>query len=90
MSQSLKLRTHSFENGPIETKEQAARAEVVPFLNTASSKQGWQYGTCRIRIIAYYVPRILNRTVPAYRTSVQFLKRIVPCFFTYRAFNKSS
>ena len=27
---------------------------------------------------AYYVPRTLNRTVPAYRTSVQFLKRTVP------------
>ena len=26
---------------------------------------------------AYYVPRIFNRTVPAYRTSVQFLKRTV-------------
>ena len=27
---------------------------------------------------AYYVPRTVNRTVPAYRTSVQFLKRTVP------------
>ena len=27
---------------------------------------------------AHYVPRSLNRTVPAYRTSVQFLKRTVP------------
>ena len=26
----------------------------------------------------YYVPRTVNRTVPAYRTSVQFLKRTVP------------
>ena len=31
---------------------------------------------------AYCVPRNLNRTVPAYRTSVQFLKRTVP---TYRS-----
>ena len=30
---------------------------------------------------AYFVPRTLNRTVPAYRTSVQFLKRTV---LTYR------
>ena len=30
---------------------------------------------------AYYVPRTLNRTVPAYRTSFPFLKRTVP---TYR------
>ena len=27
---------------------------------------------------AYYVPRTLNRTVPAYRTSVHFLKGTVP------------
>ena len=27
---------------------------------------------------AYYVPHTLNRTVPAYRTSIQFLKRTVP------------
>ena len=39
--------------------------------------QGWQYGTVRSEF-AYYVPRTLNRTVPAYRTSVQFLKRTVP------------
>ena len=31
---------------------------------------------------AYYVPRTLNRTVPAYRTSVQFLKRTVPSYRT--------
>ena len=39
--------------------------------------QEWQYGTVRSEI-AYYVPRTLNHTVPAYRTSVQFLKRTVP------------
>ena len=27
---------------------------------------------------AYYVPRTFNRTVPAYRTSVQFLKHTLP------------
>ena len=40
-------------------------------------KQGSQYGTVRSEF-AYYVPRTLNRTVPAYRTSVQCLKRTVP------------
>ena len=39
--------------------------------------QGWQYGTVRSEF-DYYVPRTFNRTVPAYRTSVQFLKRTVP------------
>ena len=42
-----------------------------------SHDQGWQYGTVRSEF-AYYVPRTLNRTVPAYRTSVQLLKRTVP------------
>ena len=42
---------------------------TVPFT------QGWQYGTVR---------STLNRTVPAYRTSVQFLKRTLP---TYRTRN---
>ena len=27
---------------------------------------------------AYYVPRTFNRTAPAFRASVQFLKRTVP------------
>ena len=31
---------------------------------------------------SYYVPRTLNRTVPVYRTSVQFLKRTVPTYRT--------
>ena len=31
---------------------------------------------------AYYVPRTLDHTVPAYRTSVQFLKRTVPTYRT--------
>ena len=30
----------------------------------------------------YYVPRTLNCTVPAYRTSIQFLKRTVPTYRT--------
>ena len=46
-----------------------------------SYHQGWQDGTERSEL-AYYVPRTLNRTVPAYRTSVHFLKRTVP---TYRS-----
>ena len=43
--------------------------------------QGWQYGTVRSEF-AYYVPRTLNRTVPAYRTSFQVLKRTVPTYRT--------
>ena len=38
-------------------------------------------GTVRSEF-AYYVPRTLYRTVPAYRTSVQFLKRSVPTYRT--------
>ena len=43
---------------------------------------------------AYYVSRTFNRTVPAYRTLVQFLKRLyrtyVVCFFfAVRTFNQS-
>ena len=44
-------------------------------------KQGWHYGTVRSEF-AYYVPRTFNRTVPAYRTSVQFLKRTIPTYRT--------
>ena len=43
--------------------------------------QGWQYGTVRSEF-AYYVPRTLKRTVPAYCTSVQLLKRTVPTYHT--------
>ena len=43
--------------------------------------QGLQYGTVRSEF-AYYVPRSFNRTVPAYRTSAQFLKRTVPMYRT--------
>ena len=39
--------------------------------------QGWQYGTFRICVL-----RTLNRTVPEYRTSFQFLKRTVPTYRT--------
>ena len=46
-----------------------------------SRDQGWQYGRVRSEL-EYYVPRTLNRTVPAYRTSVQFLKRTVPTYRT--------
>ena len=51
-----------------------------------------QYGTVRSEF-AYYVPRTLHRTVPAYRTSVQFLKRTVPtyrtCTITKKAYRTS-
>ena len=49
--------------------------------NLQPHRQGWQYGTVRLEF-AYYVPRTLNRTVPAYRTSDQFLKRTVPTYRT--------
>ena len=45
--------------------------------NPLLGDQGCQYGTVRSEF-AHYVPRTFNRTVPAYRTSVQFLKRTVP------------
>ena len=48
--------------------------------------QGWQYGTVRSQF-AYRVPRTLNRTIPAYRISVQFLKRTAP---TYRTLTKKA
>ena len=50
--------------------------------------QEWQYSTVRTEF-AYYVPRTLNCTVPAYRTSVQFLKRTVPTYHT-RTFTKKA
>ena len=46
-----------------------------------SCSQGWQYGTVRSEF-AYYEPRTFNCSVPAYRTSVQFLKRTVPTYRT--------
>ena len=48
-----------------------------------SHKQGWhwQYKTVRSEF-AYYVPRSLNRTVPAYLISVQCLKRTAPMCHT--------
>ena len=52
------------------------------------SQQGWQYGTVRSEF-AYYVPRTLNRTIPAYRTSVQFLKRTVPTYRTRTILKKT-
>ena len=55
---------------------------------TLYAEQGWHYGTVRSEF-AYYVPHTLNRTVPAYRTSVQFLKRTVPTFRT-RAITKKA
>ena len=49
----------------------------IYFYTFQTSEQGWQYGMVRSEF-AYYVPRTLSRTVPSYRTSVQFLKRTVP------------
>ena len=54
---------------------------VDQYCPPGSGTQGWQYGTVRSEF-AYYVARTLNRTVPAYRTLVQFLKRTVPTYHT--------
>ena len=48
-------------------------------LSCCPRSQGWQYVTVRSEF-AYYLLRTLNSTAPAYRTSVQFLKRIVPMY----------
>ena len=50
---------------------------VPPSPPLSVALQGWQYGTVGSKF-AYFVPRTLNRTVPAYRTLVQFLKRRLP------------
>ena len=55
-------------------------------LQLVASEQGWQYGTVSSKF-AYYVPRILNRTVPAYRTLVQFFEAYrtnVLCQYHYK------
>ena len=51
------------------------------FSLSVSHDQGWQYATVRSEF-AYCVPRTLNRTVSAYRNSVQFLERTVPTYRT--------
>ena len=63
-------------------------AKLIKFLSRKyldlqyqSHHQGWQYSTIRSEF-AYDVPRTFNRTVPAYRTSVQFLKRTIPTYPT--------
>ena len=43
--------------------------------------QGWQYRTVHSEF-ANYVSGTLKRTLPAYRTSIQFLKRSVPTYRT--------
>ena len=54
--------------------------KVFAKLTIGKSKDG---STVRLRSeFAYYVPRTLNLTVPAYHTSVQFLKRTVPTYRT--------
>ena len=67
---------------PIIKTNQSNIKVTVQYLNLQlktlnASNQGWQYCTVRSEF-AYCVPRILNCTVPAYRTLVQFLKRTVP------------
>ena len=53
---------------------------LCQIIKLKTCRQEWQYGTVRSEF-AYYVPHTLNRTVLAYRPSVQFLKRTVR---TYR------
>ena len=62
---------------------QPAHSEISKYTLTIPHclEQGWQYGTVRSEF-AYYVPLTLNRTVPAYRTSFQFLKRTKPTYRT--------
>ena len=57
------------------------RGYVLSVQNAKKEDQGWQYDTVRLEFV-YYVPRTMNRTVPAYRTLVQFLKRTVPTYQT--------
>ena len=52
---------------------------MLTLTQISNGNQGWQDGTVRSEF-AYYVPRILNCAVPAYRTSVQFLKQTVPSY----------
>ena len=52
------------------------------FFQLKHCSQEWQYVSVRSEFV-YYVLRKLNRTVPAYRTSVQFLKRTVPTYRTH-------
>ena len=50
------------------------------------SYKGWQYGTVRSEF-AYYVPRILNRTVPAYLSLIfEAYCTYLPHFGTVRFF----
>ena len=51
-------------------------------------EQGWQYGTVCLEF-AYYISRTLSRTIPAYHTSVQFLKRTVPTYRTHTITKKA-
>ena len=51
------------------------RGHVSCAASISSHNQKWQYGTFR-----NFVLRTLNRTVPAYRNSVQFLKHTVPTY----------
>ena len=56
---------------------------LFPYQNLLKTNQAPRMAVRGIRSeFAYYVPRILNRTVLAYRTSVQFWKRTVPTYPT--------
>ena len=66
---------------PSDLRATSAKAKGRATRTATTYNQGWQYGTVRSEF-AYYVPRTLNRTVPAYRISVQFWKRTVPTYRT--------
>ena len=53
---------------------------VFELTKSLSFKQQWQFGRTVRSELAYYVPRTFNRTAPADRTLVQFLKSTVPTF----------
>ena len=53
--------------------------ELIQIFLSIQPRMAVHHGTFKF---AYYVPRTFNRTVPAYRTSVQFLKRTVPTYRT--------
>ena len=67
----------------VPTHSSTKNSLLFPYQNLLKTNQAPRMAVRGIRSeFAYYVPRILNRTVLAYRTSVQFLKRTVPTYPT--------
>ena len=78
---AFNLQIPSFIAAFLRVRRWVVHYASMQFRHLLYKQQGWQYGTVRSEF-AFYVPRILNRTVPAYRTSVQFLKRTAPTYRT--------